>query len=98
MSYQEELEKLRKEMDVVDMELYTTIFKRSVLVTEIGKLKKQYGVTEMSIERRKEIIDKFSKMAKNDGIHPIIVEGIFTDLIDLSVLEQKLIMYEKEYD
>jgi len=98
MSYQEELEKLRKEMDVVDMELYASIFKRSVLVTEIGKLKKQYGVTEMSIERKKEIIDKFSKMAKNDGIHPTMVEDIFAELIHFSVLEQKLIMYEKEYD
>ena len=98
MSYIEELEKLRKEIDVVDMNLYVTIFNRIILTTEIGRLKKQHGVTEMSIERRKEIIDKFSEMAIHDTIPVYIIKEIFTKLIDLSVLEQTLIINEKEYD
>lgn len=96
--YLNKLEDLRKQIDVVDMELYVSVFNRIILTTEIGRLKKQYGVVEMSIERRKEIIDKFSQMAMEDTIPVYIVKDIFTKLIDLSVLEQTLIINEKEHD
>ena len=95
--YLNKLEDLRKQIDVVDMELYVSVFNRIILTTEIGRLKKQYGVAEMSIERRKEIIDKFSQMAMEDTIPVYIVKDIFTKLIDLSVLEQTLIINEKEH-
>jgi len=98
MEYQEELENLRREIDRVDMELYVAIFNRTILSTQIGVLKKQNNITEMSIERRKEILNRFTNMAIEDTIPVYLIKDIFGKLIDASVLEQTLIINEKEYD
>jgi chorismate mutase len=96
MSYEDKLSKIRESIDNTDRLLYDSIMTRVMLTSEIGLLKKEYGVTDMCEVRRNEILSKVKQWAVDDTIPVHLVTGIFELLIDNSVLEQVLIIHEKE--
>lgn len=98
MSFEQKLNELRISVDETDELLYNTILKRVMLISQIGLLKKEYGVSEMCEERRNQILSKVKQWAIEDQIPVYLVCDIFEKLIDNSVIEQVLIIHEKERD
>ena len=96
MSFEQKLNELRISVDETDELLYNTILKRVMLISQIGLLKKEYGVSEMCEERRNQILSKVKQWAIDDQIPVYLVSDIFEKLIDNSVIEQVLIIHEKE--
>jgi chorismate mutase len=96
MSFEQKLNELRLSVDETDELLYNTILKRVMLISQIGLLKKEYGVSEMCEERRNQILSKVKQWAIEDQIPVYLVSDIFEKLIDNSVIEQVLIIHEKE--
>lgn len=98
MSFEQKLNELRISVDETDELLYNTILKRVMLISQIGLLKKEYGVSEMCEERRDQILSKVKQWSIEDQIPVYLVSDIFEKLIDNSVIEQVLIIHEKERD
>jgi chorismate mutase len=91
-----ELEKLRGEINEIDDAIYRHLLARIYFTTQIGFLKKQHGVSEMSETRRNEIYEKLKKWAIEDGIPVSLVTQIYDIIFEFSVIEQILIITEKD--
>ena len=61
----QELEKKRKEIDLIDQKLLTLLNQRLRITLEIGKVKKEMGKRIYDTEREKEILDRLKR--KNRG-------------------------------
>jgi len=95
MDYNQKLNQLRKKIDEVDDEIYSSILRRSLLTSSVGELKKEHGVTEMCETRRKEIYDRLKNKCIEDGLPVSLIESIYDIIFDQSMLEQTLIIYDK---
>ena len=96
MGYKEELEELRNVIDITDEVILNSIIMRIDLALEVGVLKKENGISEMSKERRKEILDRVSQRSIEQGTPSYITKKIFEMLIDNSVLLQQTIISGKK--
>ena len=96
MGYKEELEELRNVIDITDEVILNSIIMRVDLAIEIGVLKKEHGITEMSEDRRKEIIDRVTYKSIQQGTPTYITKKIFESLIDSSVELQQMILSGKK--
>jgi len=96
MGYKEDLDELRNVIDITDEVILNSIIMRIDLALEVGVLKKENGITEMSKERRKEILDRVSQRSIEQGTPSYITKKIFEILIDNSVLLQQTIISGKK--
>lgn len=94
--YEVELDKIRREIDEVDDGIYRHLLVRMYLITKVATLKRQYGVSEMSTERREEIFTKLKDWAIEDGMPVSMITRIYEIILEMSVLEQVLIINEKD--
>ena len=90
-----ELEKLRGEINEIDDAIYRHLLARLYYTTQIGFLKKDHGVTEMSETRRNEIYEKLKNWAIEDGIPVSFITQIYDTIFEFSILEQTLIITER---
>ncbi len=96
MGYQEELNELRKVIDITDDVILNSIIMRIDLSIELGVLKKEYGISEMCQDRRKEILDRVTYKSLERGTPTYITKKIFESLIDNSVDLQQMILSGKK--
>ena len=61
-----DLEKLRKEIDLIDSEMANLFSKRMDVVTKISKLKKENNLQIRDLTREKEIQETNSKFVKDE--------------------------------
>ena len=54
----DKLEELRKEIDLIDQQIAELYNKRLSICENIGKVKKQYNLPILNIDREQEVIDK----------------------------------------
>lgn len=94
--FEDKLNDLRLEIDEVDEQLYRCLLGRMYLSDRIGLLKKNHGVSEMSTERREEIFTKLKDWAIEDGMPVSMITRIYDIIFEMSVLEQVLIINEKD--
>jgi chorismate mutase len=95
MGYKEELEELRNVIDITDDVILNSVIMRIDLAMEIGVLKKEHGITEMSQDRRKEILDRVIKKSEEQSTPTYLTKKIFEVLIDHSVELQQMILKSK---
>jgi len=93
--YERKLYRIRQQIDKVDDAIYDMIATRMYLISDVGELKKKYGVIEMSQERREEILLRLKTACIKDRMPVSTVIKIFEQLIDASVLTQEIIFNDK---
>ena len=71
------LEKLRKDIDVVDRQLVALLVRRFSITRKIGIYKAQHCLPVFNKKREAEIIASKKALAKKLGINELLVEKIF---------------------
>ncbi len=88
----EELKKLRKEIDNIDNEILKLLNKRMEIVKKVGELKNNTNAPIYRPEREKEIIERLTKLSKQQGgiLTKEEIEAIFLEIFAISrSLEKK---------
>ncbi|WP_297890178.1 prephenate dehydratase [Sulfurihydrogenibium sp.] len=80
MSYQEELKKLRKQIDQIDETILELINKRALLAKEVGEIKKKNNLPIFVPSREKEIFEIIEKLNKGP-LSNDTVKHIFREII-----------------
>lgn len=68
ISYELNLEKIRKKVDIVDYKLIDILENRFNLTDEIGKLKKEHNITTLQLERWKSIVESRLKYSEKHNL------------------------------
>ncbi|MEI6396727.1 MAG: chorismate mutase [Candidatus Taylorbacteria bacterium] len=77
MKLKMKLEKSRKEIDKIDIEIVELLAKRRDCSAVIGKYKKENGLKIYQPEREREILEKKADLAKKVGVSADLVRKIF---------------------
>ena len=85
----DELERLRAELDTVDGELIAAIGRRQALIAAIGEHKQASGRATRDFVREKEVIDAARQRAAAADVDPDLAEEIMTGLIRASLTVQE---------
>jgi len=89
---EEKLKKLREEIDAIDNELIRLLNKRMQIVKRVGDLKNNTNAPVYRPEREKEIIQRLTKISKEEGgvLGYDEIEAIFLEIFAVSrMLERK---------
>ncbi len=83
------LDKLRKELSVLDRQLVEMIAERQRLVAEVGKSKQTSGTGTRDYAREKDVLDMGRRQAAELGVDPNLVESLLEMLIRASLENQE---------
>lgn len=89
------LERLRKEIDIVDDEIMNILASRMKLAREIGLYKRDHNMTILQSERWKEIFNKYIDRGLQNGLSEDFITEIIKAIHDESIEQQEKIMSEK---
>ena len=89
-----ELEKLRKEIDLLDDELLNLLASRMMVAKKIGEYKKDNNITILQSDRWQEILDKFKSKAHNHGLSEGFITSIIKNIHNESINQQEKILIE----
>ncbi|MCZ3371647.1 MULTISPECIES: chorismate mutase [Methanobacterium] len=84
------MEEIRENIDIIDMEIVKLLSRRSYFVKEAAKFKKNAGEVEAP-KRVEEVIQKVRSLAMKYGVQQDIVENIYRTMI------QNFIDYEMDH-
>lgn len=83
------LEELRQQIDIVDYQIVELLARRTEIVSKIGAVKGN-PILVRDTRREGEIIERLRQMAEKKGVHPTLVEKVYTGLFDYFVeLQEK---------
>ena len=77
-----ELEKMRLEIDKIDSEIVQLFAKRFEIVRKIGTLKKANGVEIVDKNRWKKVLEKVENLAEKNGISTEFIHEIYEKIHD----------------
>ncbi len=77
-----ELEKMRLEIDKIDSEIVQLFAKRFEVVRKIGTLKKANGVEIVDKNRWKKVLEKVENLAEKNGISTKFIYEIYEKIHD----------------
>lgn len=86
---QDQLGRLRKELDEVDRRLIELAARRQQLVSDIGGIKKRHGRQLRDFKREREVLDGVRLAAESKGLDPALAEDLFQRLIEASLTRQE---------
>lgn len=87
-----DLSEIRKQIDTLNIQLIEVIAKRSALIPEVAKFKKENNVPRTDPEREKKILENCKTLANELGVNPILVENIMKLIIeDAHRIEKEII-------
>lgn len=89
-----ELEKLRKQIDLIDDELISLLSNRMKISRDIGQYKKDNNITILQTGRWKEIFDKFMEKATHQQLSEEFMGKFIKAIHDESIEQQEKIMIE----
>ena len=81
----EDLERLRKEIDLIDQHILDTLLERMEVVRKIGAIKKQEQITVLQDKRWGAILNKVVDLATEKGLDVTAVETIFKTIHQASI-------------
>ncbi len=90
-----EIEELRRKIDILDDHLLVTLEQRIRLVEKIGKLKQANNITILQSTRWKKILNDAVKKAKKKNIDPVFINKIFKLIHQEAISVQAKIMNKK---
>jgi len=83
------LDNFRKEIDKINLQIMGLLKKRIKISKEIGKYKKQNGLSILDAKREQKIYNKLKIYADEKGLDRKFVEDLFKLIIKQSRKEQK---------
>ncbi|MEZ4910590.1 MAG: chorismate mutase [Saprospiraceae bacterium] len=86
------LDRLRKEIDLLDDEIIHILNSRMKIVRDIGHYKKDHDIVILQTSRWKEILEKFLKKGINSGLTEEFITKIIKSIHDESIAQQEKIM------
>lgn len=84
-----ELEKLRKEINLIDDELMTLLSSRMAIARNIGAYKKENNVTILQSARWQEILEKYKQKAKSHDLSDEFITRFIKAVHDESINQQE---------
>ena len=91
MSYSEDIEELRLEINRLNREIIEKIKKRVEIAQKIGEVKKKYGKPIKDKARENIIYQQVRRLAEKNGLLPNSIEKIFKEIIYICITaEEKL--------
>ncbi len=82
----EELKKLRKEIDAIDREILALVEKRVKIAGKIGAFKKKTGLAVSDPAREKEVLDN---VVSSTGLDRSFAKALFSSIIDYCKHEEQ---------
>ncbi len=82
------LGEIRKHIDSIDMEIVSLLVRRGKFVQQAAKFKSNYSDIEDK-KRVDEIIDKVTRFSQELNFDPIVIEKIYTFLIEVYIQFEK---------
>jgi len=91
-----ELEKLRKEINLIDDELISMLASRMNVARSIGLYKKENNITILQSDRWKEIIDKYKMKARTNDLSEEFIVRFIKSVHDESINQQEMVFKGKK--
>lgn len=86
------LDRLRREIDILDDEIMHVLASRMELAREIGYYKRNHNMTILQSERWKEILQKFIDRSQDNGLSEDFITQIIKAIHDESIEQQERVM------
>lgn len=86
--FEEQLTRLRDEIDTLDSELVTLLAKRRAVTTKVGLLKSEVGMPIFAPDREERLVKARRQQAQNAGLSPDLIEDILRCLMQDSYASQ----------
>jgi len=83
----ESLEKLRKEIDVIDAKLVSLLAARLQITAKIGRLKQAEDLPPLDEDRWQQVVGRATELAEKFGVSPEQIKTIYEAIHEV-VLEQ----------
>ncbi len=90
------MDKIRKQIDRIDMVLITALAERMSLMPEIAEHKKEHNISIFQEKREQEIMNKLKKIAKDYELNDEFVEEVFLSIFNEAKRIQQDVMNSKE--
>lgn len=88
------LERLRKEIDMIDEEIMGILASRMKIAREIGIYKKENNMTILQSDRWKEVLNKFILRGAQSGLSEDFITRVIKSIHDESIEQQERVMEE----
>jgi len=85
MSYTEEIDPLRDEINRLNEEILEKIRERVEIALRIGEVKKRHGMPVVDNAREEAVLTQVGALAVGHGLDPEGVRNVFRAIIDLCV-------------
>ena len=86
------LDRLRKEIDMIDEEIMSILASRMKIAREIGSYKKENNMTILQSERWKEVLSKFVARGTQNGLSEEFITRVIKSIHDESIEQQEKVM------
>lgn len=86
-----ELQRLRRELDVLDKIIVVNLADRFRITDQIGLVKKQHGLPVIDESREIEMTERLRKLSVEHDVDPEVIVSIFRCLIDQVVERHRAI-------
>lgn len=90
--YNEEMQKLRRDIDFTDGKLFDLLGNRMQIAEKMGALKKEENIAILQAQRWNEVFQKMLEMGEARGLTPDFVERIFKAIHQESITHQGKMM------
>lgn len=88
----EEIEKLRSDLDEIDMEILRLLMRRTEIIKEIGLIKKQYDIPVVNRKREKKVYNNVKEFALEHELDSDQIKSIFKKIMQFSKKVQSEIL------
>lgn len=92
------LDRLRKDIDMIDEEIMGILASRMKIAREIGRYKKEHNMTILQSERWIEVLNKFIARGSQNGLSEEFITRIIKSIHDESIEQQEKIMFDDASD
>jgi len=79
----EDLQTLRKQVDVIDYQILKVLSERVAICRKIGEHKKQQGLPIRDHSREKEVYDKVKDIAVEFQLNPTQIELLYREIVNI---------------
>lgn len=86
------LDRLRKEIDMIDEEIMNILASRMKISREIGQYKKENNMTILQSERWKEVLQKYIDRGSQSGLGAEFITRVIKSIHDESIEQQEKVM------
>lgn len=86
------LDRLRKEIDILDDEIMNVLASRMKIAREIGQYKKENNMTILQTDRWQEILNKFVERGLQNGLTEEFITRVIKSIHDESIEQQERVM------